>query len=84
MNQQQALKKMHDEFYELLRKLNREVGLTLVLISHDIEMVTKEAMHIACIDRTLVCHTSPEEFLKDSESKNMWGQNVKIITPHHH
>ncbi len=75
---------MHDEFYELLRKLNREAGLTLVLISHDVEMVTKEAMHIACIDRTLVCHTTPEEFLKESETKNMWGQSVKIITPHHH
>jgi zinc transport system ATP-binding protein len=75
---------MHDEFYELLRKLNRGSGLTLVTISHDVEMVTKEAMHIACIDRTLVCHTSPEEFLKDSESKNIWGQNIKIITSHHH
>jgi len=75
---------MHDEFYQVLRKLNYESGLTLVLISHDIEMVTKEAMHIACIDRTLVCYTNPEEFLKDSESKNMWGQNVKIIIPHHH
>lgn len=53
-----------DQFYALLRKLNKELGLTLVLISHDIERVAKEAMHIACIDRTLVCHTSPEEFLK--------------------
>ena len=76
--------KMRDEFYSLLRKLNHEIGLTLVLISHDIKMVTEEAMHIACIDRTLVCHSTPEEFLKESESKNMWGQNVKIITPHQH
>ncbi len=76
--------KMHDEFYDLLRALNRDAGLTLVLISHDIEKITEEAMHIACIDRTLVCHTSPEEFLKESESKNMWGEKVKIITPHRH
>jgi zinc transport system ATP-binding protein len=80
--------KMNDEFYALLRKLNREMGLTLVLISHDIKMITEEAMHIACIDRTLVCHSTPEEFLQESmkegESKNIWGQNIKIITPHHH
>jgi zinc transport system ATP-binding protein len=76
--------KMHDEFYDLLRALNRENGLTLVLISHDIEKVTEEAMHIACIDRTLVCHTSPEEFLKESASKNLGGEKVKIITPHRH
>ncbi|MCE9585601.1 metal ABC transporter ATP-binding protein [Candidatus Nomurabacteria bacterium] len=77
-------KKMHDEFYDLLRTLNRDAGLTLVLISHDIEKITEEAMHIACIDRTLVCHTSPEEFLKESESKNMFGEKVKIVSPHHH
>ena len=80
--------KIHDEFYALLRKLNHKVGLTLVLISHDIKMVTEEAMHIACIDRTLVCHSTPEEFLQESmkegQPKNMWGQSIKIITPHHH
>lgn len=76
--------KMQDEFYDLLRKLNREESLTLVLISHDIEKITEEAMHIACIDHTLVCHSSPAEFLKESESKNMFGEKVKIITPHHH
>jgi zinc transport system ATP-binding protein len=80
--------KIHDEFYGLLRKLNHDKGLTLVLISHDIKMITEEVMHIACIDRTLVCHTSPEEFLKESlnesQPKNIWGQSVKIIEPHKH
>lgn len=80
--------KMHEDFYSLLRKLNHESGITLVLISHDIKMVTEEAMHIACIDRTLVCHSTPEEFVKESmdegQTKNIWGQNIKIITPHHH
>lgn len=53
-----------NKFYALLRALNAELGLTLVLISHDIERIVQEAVHIACIDRTLVCHLSPEEFLK--------------------
>ncbi len=75
--------KSQQEFYALLRKLNRELGLTLVLVSHDIEMVTKEVMHIACIDHTLVCHTSPEEYLKESESISIAGQKVKIMEHHH-
>ncbi|MCX6739081.1 MAG: metal ABC transporter ATP-binding protein [Candidatus Parcubacteria bacterium] len=76
--------KSQDEFYALLKSLNKEHGLTLVLISHDIERVTEEAMHIACIDKTLVCHSTPEEFLAESQSKHMFGQTVKLITPHHH
>ena len=55
-----------EEFYALLRKLNRESQATLVLVSHDIERVLREAMHIACIDRTLVCHGSPEEYKKEA------------------
>lgn len=55
-----------EEFYALLRKLNQESQATLVLISHDIERVLREAMHIACIDRTLVCHGSPEDYKKEA------------------
>ncbi len=72
------------EFYTLLKKLNEKLGLTLVLVSHDIAMVAKEVMHIACIDRTLVCHTSPQEFLKASKPDNIFGQDVRVITHHHH
>ncbi len=75
--------KMHDEFYTLLRTLNHDKNLTLVLISHDIKMITKEAMHIACVNKTLVCHTSPDEFLKENEKKDIL-ENVQVIIPHSH
>ena len=77
-------KKTQDGFYALLQRLNKELGLTLVLVSHDIERITQEVMHIACIDRTLTCHLSPEEYLAESESSHIGGKNVKIIAHHHH
>ena len=77
-------KKSQDGFYAMLQKLNIDLSLTLVLISHDIERITKEVMHIACVDRTLTCHMSPEEYLKESRSVNILGEEVKIITHHHH
>lgn len=58
--------KSEEEFYALLRKLNRESQATLVLVSHDIDRVLGEAMHVACIDRTLVCHGSPEEYIHEN------------------
>lgn len=76
--------KTQNEFFNLLRKLNQEFSLTLVLISHDIEKITKEVMHIACIDKTLVCHMSPEEYIEESHSVDVLGKPVKIITSHHH
>lgn len=76
-------KKSQDEFYKLLKKLNEDLNLTLVLVTHDIERILKEAMHIACIDHSLVCHTSPEEFLRNNVSLKILGHNVKTIEHRH-
>ena len=76
--------KTQDNFYALLQKLNKDFGLTLVLVSHDIGRLTQEVMHIACIDKTLTCHVSPEEYLLASETRHIQGKDVKIITHHHH
>ena len=46
-------KDIKDQFYKLLRMLNEEMHLTVVLVTHDIESMRHEAMHIAYIDRTL-------------------------------
>ncbi|MCX6800484.1 MAG: metal ABC transporter ATP-binding protein [Candidatus Falkowbacteria bacterium] len=76
--------KTKDDFYALLQKLNKKFKITLVLVSHDIERVTREVMHIACIDKTLTYHASPQEYFSGSRSSNILGKNVKIITHHHH
>jgi zinc transport system ATP-binding protein len=75
--------KNKNDFFELLKKLNQKEEKTIVLISHDIEKITEEVMHIICINKNLVCHTTPEDFIKQSKTKNLLGENIKIITHHH-
>ncbi|MFA6183614.1 MAG: metal ABC transporter ATP-binding protein [Parcubacteria group bacterium] len=72
------------EFYKLLQKLNKKMGITLVIVSHDIQKMTQEVMHMVCVNRSLTCHTTPEEFIRESQSSNIFGQDVKIITHHNH
>ncbi|MBI5412263.1 metal ABC transporter ATP-binding protein [Candidatus Peregrinibacteria bacterium] len=72
-----------NDFYALLRKLNHELGKTLVLISHDIEMVTREVDHIACVDRELVCYSTPEEFLKNTRFTGVHEGEVQVIVHGH-
>lgn len=72
------------EFYALLKKLNEEFHMTLVLISHDLETVLREVKHVACVDHALVCHTIPEEFLKDVQASKLLGDGVRIITHDRH
>lgn len=51
-----------EKFYELLRKLNTDLDLTLVLISHDIGVIASEATEMAHVNRKLTYHGSSEEF----------------------
>lgn len=76
-------KAAQDNFYRILKDLNEKEHITIVLITHDIERITKEAMHIACVDCKLVCHASPQEFLRESKLINVFGENVKIIEHQH-
>jgi len=66
-------KKVKEEFYALLRKLNEKLRLTVVLVTHDIEGVAHEAMHIACIDGTLFFHDSIDQYFKETH---------KVTHPH--
>ena len=53
-------------FYALLQHLNRERDVTLILVSHDIGVVAKEVTKLACLNRRLIFHGRPADFL-DSE-----------------
>lgn len=73
-----------ESFYALLKKFNEELKITIVLISHDVDMVVKEAKHIACIDHVLVCHERSQAFLEHSKLRDIMRKEVKIITHQHH
>lgn len=48
--------KAQADFYHLLKRLNEKNGLTLVLVSHDIEAAKHDSMHIAHVNKTLTYH----------------------------
>ena len=44
--------KAQTELYELIAKLNREDGITILMVSHDMEAAVKYASHILHISKT--------------------------------
>jgi len=58
-------KDIKEKFYQLLHDLNIKLNLTIVIVTHDIESMSHEAMHVACIkDNTLVFHESIDDLFK--------------------
>ncbi len=75
--------KTQEQFYTLLKRLNQEFGLTLVIVSHDINAIAAEVTELACINQTLIYHGDPEEFLKGDYAEKLYGKNVRFIHLHH-
>lgn len=75
--------KNQEEFYELLKKLNKEMGLTLVFVSHDIDVVTHEATKLACVNQILIYHGVPKEFIKGDYLQKLYGENLRMILHDH-
>ena len=74
---------MQASFYALLHHLNRERGVTLILVSHDIGVVAKEVSQLACLNRRLVFHGPPAAFLSDAALSALYGPTVRLVSHRH-
>lgn len=72
-----------EQFYALLRKVNQTLVVTLILVSHDIDVVAAEATEIACLNQKLIYHGAPAEFMKDDYLQKLYGKSTRFI-PHGH
>jgi len=69
--------------YALLQHLNREREVTLILVSHDIAVVATEVTKLACLNRRLVFHGRPGDFLSDAALATLYGADVRVVTHRH-
>ncbi|OZM57708.1 zinc ABC transporter ATP-binding protein [Lottiidibacillus patelloidae] len=72
-------------FYKLLTNLNRNKGITLLLVSHDVGVISEKVTNVACINKTLHFHGDREAY-KEYEKSNLssfYGHDVKVITHDH-
>ena len=51
------------EFYALVRRLQDELGLAVIAVSHDLLALAGEADHLVCINRRMHIHGQPEHVI---------------------
>ncbi len=76
--------KAQGEFYQLLTKLNQELGITIVMISHDIYMISDQANKIVCFANKQIHLHRADEFDYINYLNQMKGQNNLVIPKHQH
>lgn len=72
-----------DQFYQFLKKLHDNMHLTVVLVSHDIDVVTREVHTIICVNRKLVCAGPVHNVLEGKHLSDLYGEG-KVAAYHGH
>ena len=71
-------------FHALLHHLNREREVTLILVSHDIGVVAREVTRLACLNRHLIFHGRPGDFLGDAATlAALYGPAMRVVSHEH-
>ncbi len=62
-----------ETIYNLLKKLKDQRGLTILLISHDLNIVYKYANNVVCINKEMICYGAPSIVLDPSSLAKLYG-----------
>jgi zinc transport system ATP-binding protein len=71
-----------DAFYQLLDSLNDD-GITIILIEHDIGVVTERASRIACINTELYHHGDADSFVESDALEEAYGSTAEVLEHSH-
>lgn len=61
------------EFYQLIRRINRESGIAVVMVSHDIGSAVKDASHILHLQETALFFGTTEAYKKSPVGRRFLG-----------
>ena len=61
------------EFYELIQRINKESGIAVVMVSHDIESAVKYATHILHLQEKVLFFGTAEDYQKSRVGRTFLG-----------
>ena len=70
-------------FYEIVAHLNQIHHTTVILISHEINMVYKFASQIICLNRELICYGKPEDAITQEVLDRLYGKDIRFQIHRH-
>ncbi|MGB9694871.1 MAG: metal ABC transporter ATP-binding protein [Caldisericaceae bacterium] len=66
-------------FYEFINNVRNEYGITFLLISHDVTVVSKLADKVLCLNKRLFCYGKPSEVLNEEKIRELYGDKVGVF-----
>lgn len=63
-----------ETIYNIMHRLQDERGTTVLLISHDLNIVYRHATNVLCLNKMMVCFGSPADVLTPKELSHLYGE----------
>jgi zinc transport system ATP-binding protein len=73
-----------ETIYPLLRRIQREEHLTLLIVSHELQIVMEYADQVICLNKEIVCSGLPHKVLTNETLQQMYGTPVGHFAHHEH
>lgn len=65
-----------ESVYNMLHKLQDERGMTVIMISHDLNVVYRYANNVLCLNKERLCYGEPEHALTTEQIKRLYGESA--------
>ena len=62
------------EFYSIISKLKTEYDMSIILVSHDLELASKYADKVILLDKEVIKEGTPEDVFNSLEFRNRFGE----------
>ncbi|AWE06834.1 zinc ABC transporter ATP-binding protein [Lysinibacillus sp. 2017] len=68
-------------FYDMLAHLNTQHNMTLILVTHDVDIVSNRVSHVACLNQTIHFHGYKNDFdtISEEQRESWYGHSVRKI-----
>lgn len=70
-------------FYEVLKEKVKNNGLTALIASHEMEIVSKYADQVLCLNKTLICSGTTTQVLTTENFEKLYGLENKLYLHKH-
>lgn len=73
-----------EKFYAFLQDLNKNLGLTIVIVTHEVDVAVHRAKFVLCLNRKLICHIRSSLLLKGDYLEQLYGSHVHVLRHKHY
>lgn len=68
-------------FYQLITRLQKELRMTIVMVSHDIDTVFQYATQVLCLNNKMLCFGKPDRVLDEKMFRALYSKEAVL---YHH